>query len=370
MDGKGEGEERHVRRKRYRGSHPRAFSEKYKERNPEKYREDVERVLARGDTPAGSHRSICVAEILSVLAPGPGETAVDATLGHGGHARQILRAILPGGRLYGFDADPIELARTAAAFASEGLPEGAFIPVHANFSILGEVLADAGLAGVDLFLADLGVSSMQLDDPERGFSFKRRGPLDMRMDPGSGRSAREYLAGVPEERLREILAANADEDGAGPIARAVCLRRGSLATTRDLAEAICSAFPELEYKDPAMTRILRRSFQAIRIEVNGEFAALETLLAALPSCLNPGARTAILSFHSGEDRRVEAAFAEGLGRGLYAAVSTEAVRPSREEQYNNPRSSSAKLRWAIRAVVPDEGEPRRPPGPEEGSIRA
>jgi 16S rRNA (cytosine1402-N4)-methyltransferase len=363
-----EEEGRHVRRKRYRGSHPRFFSEKYKERDPEKYREDVERVLARGDTPAGSHRPICVAEILALLSPKPGEIAVDATLGHGGHAREILRAVLPGGRLYGFDADPIELARTAAAFASEGLPEGAFVPVHANFAILCEVLADADLEGVDIFLADLGVSSMQLDDPGRGFSFKRKGPLDMRMNPDSGVSAREYLAGVSEDRLREILAANADEEGAGPIARAVCLRRGFLATTRDLTQAICSAFPELAYKDPAMTRILRRSFQAIRIEVNAEFAALDALLAALPSCLNPGARAAFLSFHSGEDRRVEAAFAEGFGRGLYSAVSTEAIRPSREEQYNNPRSSSAKLRWAIRALEPDAGEPSRPPDPEENAI--
>ncbi len=340
---------RHVRRKRYRGSHPRSFSEKYKERNPEAYAEDVRRVLARGDTPAGSHRSVCLAEVLEVLSPRPGETAIDATLGYGGHAREILRALLPGGRLYGFDADPIELSRTARAFAAEGLPERAFVPVHANFAILPEVLADADLPGVDIFIADLGVSSMQIDDPERGFSFKRKGPLDMRMDPESGRSARDYLAGVSEERLCEILKANADEEGAELIARAVCLRRGALATTRDLAEAICSAFPDLAYKDPAMTGILRRSFQAIRIEVNGEFAALESLLGALPSCLNPGARAAFLSFHSGEDRRIEAAFGEGRAGGLYSAVSLQPIRPSREERYANPRSSSAKLRWAIRA---------------------
>ena len=345
---------RHQRRKRYRGTHPRTFSEKYKERNPDAYREDVERVLARGDTPAGSHRPICVAELLEALAPRPGETAVDATLGHGGHAKEILAAILPGGRLFGFDLDPIELARTARRFGEEGVPEGAFVAVHANFARLAEVLADAGLSGIDILLADLGVSSMQIDDPGRGFSFKRKGPLDMRMDPGNGQSARDYLQVVSEAGLRDALRDNADEAEAEAIARAVCLRRGRLATTRDLAEAICSAFPGLAFKDPAMQRTLRRSFQAIRIEVNGEFAALEGLLAGLPSCLNPGGRAAFLAFHSGEDRRIEAAFSIGLGKGLYSAISTQALRPSREEQYGNPRSSSAKLRWAVRAATKEE----------------
>jgi 16S rRNA (cytosine1402-N4)-methyltransferase len=341
--------ERHVRRKRYRGTHPRTFAEKYKERQPELYREDVKRVLARGDTPAGSHRSICIKEVLEVLRPEPGETAIDATLGYGGHAKAILSAILPGGRLYGFDVDPLELPKTARRLVDSGIPEGAFIPVHANFARLAEVLADAGLPGVDLFLADLGLSSMQIDDPERGFSFKRNGPLDMRMDIGEGRSARDYLALVSEDALCDALKNNADEAEAASIAQAICLRRGKLDTTRSLAEAICSVFPTLAFKDPTMARILRRSFQAIRIEVNGEFSALETLLGALPSCLNPGARAAFLSFHSGEDRRVETAFKEGLERGLYSSIAPDAIRPSREEQYDNPRSSPAKLRWAVRA---------------------
>ena len=344
---------RHIRRKRYRGTHPRSFSEKYKEHDPERYPEDLSRVIARGDTPAGSHRSICVREVLELLRPAPGEIAVDATLGHGGHARAIIGAISPGGRLFGIDADPVELARTSARLSAAGLPDGVFIPVHANFAQLPAVLAGAGLGGVDLFLADLGVSSMQIDDPARGFSFKRRVPLDMRMDPGRGASARDYLASVSESALCDILRANADEEAAEEIARAVCRRRGSLGTTRDLAEAICSAFPELDFKDPEMTRILRRAFQAIRIEVNGEFTALETLLAALPACLNPGARAVFLAFHSGEDRRIEAALGEGLERGLYSAVSAQPIRPSSEERYANPRSSSAKLRWAIRSAASD-----------------
>jgi 16S rRNA (cytosine1402-N4)-methyltransferase len=177
---------RHLRRKRYRGSHPRVFSEKYKEHNPEEYREDVERVLARGDTPAGSHRSILVAEVLAILAPRPGEVAVDATLGYGGHALEILKAIQPGGRLYGLDLDPLELPRATRRIAAAGLPEGSFVPVHANFSGLPAVLSEAGVGGADMLLADLGVSSMQIDDPDRGFSFKRKGPLDMRMDSAGG----------------------------------------------------------------------------------------------------------------------------------------------------------------------------------------
>jgi 16S rRNA (cytosine1402-N4)-methyltransferase len=345
----GDDEKKHVRRKRYRGTHPRSFSEKYKELHPENYREDVERVLARGDTPAGSHRPICVKEILEILKPEPGETAVDATLGYGGHAREILKAILPGGRLIGIDRDPIELRKTEERLADEATQEGAFIPVHANFASLAAVITGAGLSGVDVFLADLGVSSMQIDDPERGFSFKRKGPLDMRMDPDQGRSAREYLAALPESELADILRDNADEEAAEAIAHAVHARRDRLVTTRDLTEAILSAFPELEYKDPSMTRILRRAFQAIRIEVNGEFSALDAVLASLPSCLNPGGRAVFLAFHSGEDRRVAASFEEGVGRGLYSSISTEPIRPSREEQYGNPRSSSAKLRWAIRS---------------------
>jgi 16S rRNA (cytosine1402-N4)-methyltransferase len=340
---------RHVRRKRYRGNHPRTFAEKYKERHPEDYPEDIARVLARGDTPAGTHRSILVGEILASLAPKPGEIAVDATVGYGGHAKRILEAILPGGRLYGFDLDAIELPKTAKRLAEAGVPEGAFVPVHANFKRLPEMLADAGLTGVDLFLADLGVSSMQIDDPDRGFSFKRNGPLDMRMDTGKGRSAQEYLASISESALCDALRANADQEGAADIARAICLRRGKLDTTRSLAEAICSAYPGLAFKDPAMQRTLRRSFQAIRIEVNGEFAALDALLAYLPDWLNPGGRAAILAFHSGEDRRVETALSAGLEKGVYSSISNEPIRPSRQEQYDNPRSSSAKLRWAIRS---------------------
>ena len=348
-----EEEGRHVRRKRYRGTHPRFFSEKYKEHDPQKYAEDLKQVLARGDTPAGSHRPIMVREILEALSPRPGELAVDATLGYGGHASEILPKLLPGGHLYGFDRDPAELKRTTDRLRARVIPPDApgdcFVPVAANFATLRDYFVALSIDGADLILADLGLSSMQIDDPERGFSFKRKGPLDMRMNPEAGLSAREFLAGLPESDVRDILAANADEASAAEIAHAIWLRRGKLETTRDLTEAICSVFPEREYKDPEMTKTLRRCFQAIRIEVNGEFSSLDTLLAGLPTCLNPGGRVTILAFHSGEDRRVEAAFAAGHNRGLYSSICGEVIRPGHEERYNNPRSSSAKLRWAIRA---------------------
>jgi len=300
-----------------------------------------------------------VKEILEILSPRAGEIAVDATLGYGGHASELLKAILPGGRLYGFDRDLVELEKTTARLLAsvgpqgspglQGLPDGVFVPVHANFATLPDFFAVSGIAGADIILADLGLSSMQIDDPKRGFSFKQNGSLDMRMNQAAGQSAKEFLAGVPENTLRDILAANADEAMAVEIAHAIWLRRVALQTTRDLAEAICSVFPDREFKDPEMTKTLRRCFQAIRIEVNGEFSSLVTFLAGLPSCLKPGGRAAILTFHSGEDRRVEAAFAAGFAQGLYSSICGEVIRPGREERYNNPRSSSAKLRWAIRA---------------------
>jgi 16S rRNA (cytosine1402-N4)-methyltransferase len=341
--------EPHKRRPRYRGTHPRKFGEKYKELQSERYRADVEKVLARGMTPAGGHRPICVGEILGILAPKPGEIAVDATLGHGGHSLKLLEGILPGGRLLGLDLDGVEMARTRTLLLAAGIPASALTLRNSNFAALPSVLAEEGIEEVDIFLADLGLSSMQIDNPERGFTFKRDGPLDMRMDPERGLSAAAFLAAVSEERLRGVLAGNADEPRAAEIAGAICRNRGKLRNTRALADAIRSALPPKPKGDPETTRTIRRCFQAIRIEVNGEFPALERLLEDLPACLRPAGRAAILSFHSGEDGRVEAAFREGFEKGLYAAISEAPIRPSREEQYGNPRSSSARLRWAIRA---------------------
>ncbi|MHB0938337.1 MAG: 16S rRNA (cytosine(1402)-N(4))-methyltransferase RsmH [Armatimonadota bacterium] len=335
----------HKRRPRYRGTHPRAFGEKYKELNPERYTEDIEKVMARGDTPAGSHRPIMVEEMVQALRPQAGEIAVDGTLGYGGHTSAILPALLPGGRLYGLDVDPVELPKTEARLRAKGFTPDVLQVRRLNFAALPQLLAEEGLSGVDIFLADLGVSSMQLDNPARGFTYKREGPLDLRMNPEKGQPASELLATISEEKLARLLAENADETHAEAIARALTARRGDLTTTTALAAAVREALPAGEEADDA----IRRTFQALRIAVNQEFSALDTLLAVLPYCLNPGGRAAILTFHSGEDRRVKRAFQEGLERGLYSKISPTVLRPTPEERYANPRASSAKLRWAVRA---------------------
>lgn len=342
----------HKRRPRYRGTHPRAFHEKYKELNPERYAKEISKVMARGDTPAGSHRSIMVREILQVLAPKPGEIAVDVTLGYGGHAREILRAIQPGGRLYGLDVDPIELPKTEARLRAEGFTPEMLQVRRLNFAALPQLLAEEGLSGVDLVLADLGVSSMQIDDPSRGFTFKHAGPLDLRMNPEKGIPASALLASISEEKLCRLLQENADEVYAEQIAHTLVAHRDQLTTTTALANAVREALHELpkSERDEAGDAPIRRTFQALRIAVNGEFSALDTLLNVLPYCLNPGGRVAILTFHSGEDRRVKRAFQEGLERGWYADIARTVLRPTPEERHDNPRSTSAKLRWATRSA--------------------
>lgn len=334
----------HRRRVRYAGKYPRRFSEKYKEHRPDRYAHTVAKVLASGKTPAGTHRPIMVPEILAVLAPKPGEVAVDCTLGYGGHAHELLMRLQPGGRLLGLDADPIELPKTEARLRSLGFGPDTFTAHRTNFAGLPQALASAGLRGVDIILADLGVSSMQLDDPARGFSMKGSGPLDMRMNPQRGQSASAFLKAIRPEALAVLLSENADEPYADQIAGVLAGRE--FLTARDLALAIASALNKV----PRETRDLavRRVFQALRIAVNDEFSALETLLRHLPGCLNPGGRVTILTFHSGEDRRVKHAFENGVRTGAYAEIGPEVIRPSPEERWANPRSIPAKLRWAIR----------------------
>ena len=341
----------HKRRIRYRGTHPRRFAEKYKELNPDRYAADVEKVMAGGKTPAGSHRPICVGEILEILAPKPGEFAVDATLGHGGHALEILRALLPGGRLYGLDVDPLELPRAEARLRATGIPPESLVVRRTNFAGLPQILAREGVPAVDIVLADLGFSSMQIDNPERGFSFKNDGPLDLRMNPHRGQPASALLAGVNEAELTHMLEENADEPRAASIAKAICeaRSRNPIVTTKGLAKTVELALRPAGQSEENVDATVRRTFQALRIEVNDEFSALESFLRNLPDCLKPGGRVAILTFHSGEDRRVKKAFQAGERDGSYARIAREVTRPTPEEIRANPRASSAKLRWAVRA---------------------
>jgi len=343
----------HRRRPRYAGKNPRRFEEKYKELAPERYAADVAKVLASGKTPAGMHRSIMVAEILDVLALQPGELAIDCTLGFGGHARELLARVMPGGRLIGLDVDPIEQPKTIARLRAAGWGEDAFIAVRSNFAGLPKVLADLGLDGADAILADLGVSSMQLDDPARGFTFKTDSPLDLRLNPSRPPSAAEWLAKISADKLAAALSENSDEPHAELLARELIARRSKTPFTRtlQLADAIRTILNLHSRRRDAESAddCVRRVFQALRIAVNDEFGALDMFLRHLPACLKPGGRVAVLTFHSGEDRRVKHAFREGVRTGIYSETNEEVVRAGPEERRDNPRSTSAKLRWAVRA---------------------
>ncbi len=333
----------HRRRPRYPGKNPRRFHEKYKELRAAQYPETVEKVLAAGKTPAGTHRPILLPEILALLDPQPGEFAVDCTLGYGGHAEAILRRVAgaPGAHLLALDVDPIEGPRTAARLLAAGYGPDLFSWKRRNFAGLGALLATRRPAGADVILADLGVSSMQLDVPERGFSVKADGPLDMRMNPQRGLPASEWLTKTRLDTLARVLEENADEPRAAALATALAGRR--FPTTRALTAAVETVVPAPDREDT-----VRRVFQAVRIAVNEEFSALDTFLRHLPGCLAPGGRVAILSFHSGEDRRVKLAFREGQRAGVYAEVARDVIRPGATERRENLRAGSAKLRWARR----------------------
>ena len=336
----------HVRRKRYRGTHPRKFGEKYKELDPQKFAADVEKVIARGQTPAGMHRPICVDEIVGILRPMAGEISLDATLGFGGHTQAILPLLAPGGRHFAVDVDAIELPRTEARLRKLGFAKDVLVIHKMNFAGIAQLLPEAG-GGFDCILADLGVSSMQLDDPTRGFSYKNDGPLDLRLNPTRGSPASTLLQSITEKALSELLTKNADEPHADLIAHQIKAAL-PINSTRQLADVVRAALGGIQdTKDHKKT--LARTFQALRIAINDEFGVLDRFLEVLPWCMKPGARVAILTFHSGEDSRVERSLEKFLQAGIYSGIAPEPIRPAPEEQRSNPRSTSAKLRWAIRS---------------------
>ena len=342
----------HKRRPRYKGKYPRRFEEKYKELQPEKYKDTIEHVISKGNTPAGMHISIMVNEILDFLKIQPGETGFDATLGYGGHTKAMLQCLNGQGHIYATDVDPVESEKTKKRLADQGFGEEILTIRLQNFCTIDEIAKEVG--GFDFILADLGVSSMQIDNPERGFSFKTEGPLDLRLNQQSGISAAERLDTISRDELAGMLYENSDEPYCEELAKAITdeIRKGNRIDTttklRQVIEKTLDFLPEKEKKD-AIKKTCQRVFQALRIDVNHEFEVLYEFMEKLPDALRPGGRVAILTFHSGEDKLVKRALKEGFRDGIYRAYAKDIVRPSAQECAQNARAHSTKMRWAVRA---------------------
>ena len=345
-------EELHKRRVRYKGKYPRNYKEKYKELNPEKYQDTIEKVIRKGSTPAGMHISIMVREIIDFLQIKPGQTGFDATLGYGGHTKAMLECLKGQGHMYATDVDPIESAKTKKRLADAGFGEDVLTIRLQNFCTIDEIAKEAG--GFDFVLADLGVSSMQIDNPDRGFSFKVDGPLDLRLNPEKGISAAERLAQIEEDELAGMLWENSDEPYAEELAHAIVNERkhgkpiDTTTRLREVIEETLSFLPEKEKKD-TVKKTCQRTFQALRIDVNNEFEVLYEFMEKLPGALKPGGRAAILTFHSGEDKLEKKALKQGYKEGVYSEIANDVVRPSAEECAQNGRARSTKMRWAVRA---------------------
>lgn len=345
-------EQQHKRRVRYRGTHPRHFHEKYKELNPGKYQDTIAHVIEKGGTPAGMHISIMVPEILEVLQIQPGMRGLDATLGYGGHTAKMLECLHGQGHICALDVDPIEIEKTRARLAAMGYGDELLTVLRKNFAEIDTVAEEYGR--FQFVLADLGVSSMQIDDPSRGFTYKYDGPLDLRLDPTKGTSAAARLRELTREELEGMLLTNSDEPYAAQIAKAITTvfrKGGRIDTTlalRDVIAGALSILPEEEKKE-ALKKSCARTFQALRIDVNSEFEVLEEFLEKLPKALAPGGRAAILTFHSGEDRLVKKSLKNLYKEGIYREISADVIRPSAEECNRNSRARSTKLRWAVRA---------------------
>lgn len=343
---------KHKRRVRYKGTHPKKYSEKYKELNPEKYADTIEKVISKGSTPAGMHISICVKEILDFLKIQPGQKGLDATLGYGGHTKAMLECLNGNGHIYALDVDPIERKKTKQRLAEAGYGEDILTVIGENFANIDIVGKEYG--PFDFMLADLGVSSMQIDNPERGFSYKQEGPLDLRLNPMKGVPASERLKKLAEDEIEGMLVENSDEPYAAEIAHQITetfRKGGKIETTTALADVIAEALsvlPESERKE-AVKKSCQRSFQALRIDINSEFEVLEAFLEKLPDVLAPGGRVAILTFHSGEDRMVKKSFKRMKKAGLYQEIAEDVIRPSAQECAQNGRARSTKMRWAVRA---------------------
>lgn len=346
-------EQIHKRRVRYKGTHPKTFKEKYKEHAPEQYPDTIEKVIGKGNTPAGMHISICVEEILEFLQIKPGQTGIDATLGYGGHTSEMLKCLKGQGHVYGLDADPIEIEKTHSRLREQGFGANVFTTKQMNFAKIDQLVEEIG--PVNFVLADLGVSSMQIDNPERGFTYKKDGPLDLRLNPQKGETAAERLKEMDQEEIYGMLVENADEPYAEEISKEIVneMKRGrKIDTTLKLREVIEKSlqFLPLSEREKAVKKSCQRTFQALRIDVNQEFEVLYEFLEKLPEVLDAGGRVAILTFHSGEDRIVKKSFKQLQKAGVYEQVSNEVIQASQEECNRNPRARSAKMRWAIKCT--------------------
>ena len=282
----------------------------------------------------------------------PGQIGLDATLGYGGHSLEILNQLLPGGHLFAIDVDPFELPRTRDRLASLGYGAEVLTIQKMNFSDIDQIALETG--PLNFVLADLGVSSMQIDNPERGFSFKVEGPLDLRLNPTIGKSAADLIKTISQSKLEELFLHNADEPNSEAIAVAIKynIEQGiAVTTTTHLQEIIREALQFLpkNIRQEEIKKSCQRCFQALRIKVNDEFGVLDQFLEKLPDAIAPGGKVAILSFHSGEDRRVKKSFQRLFREGIYSEVAPDPIRPSAEECNTNPRARSAKMRWAIKA---------------------
>jgi len=343
------------RRPRYSGTHPKSFEQKYKEHDVEAHPELREHLRGKGVTPAGTHVAVLMDEVMAHLSPRPGEIVADCTVGYGGHASEFLKRLGPSGRLIAFDVDNAELERTRDRLSKDGAPVSFY---RSNFAGIANVLSQEKIDGYDVIFADLGVSSMQIDDPQRGMSYKHDGPLDMRMDSRLKRTGADLLNSLSQEQLSEALLELADEPDHQEIARRIVGERVAqpIARTSQLVQLVLAAKgltarawrQQQRGSKSGLLHPAARTFQALRILVNDELDSLRELLRVAPYCLRPAGRIGIISFHSGEDRLVKNSFREGVRNGTYQSAAPDAIVPQAKEIASNPRSASAKFRWAIK----------------------
>jgi 16S rRNA (cytosine1402-N4)-methyltransferase len=344
------------RRQRYSGTHPKTFAQKYKEHNLSAHPELRDKLRAKGKTPAGSHIPVLVAEALEWLNPQVGQIMADCTLGFGGHCRAFCKLLGTTGKMVAFDMDGIELEKTKRRLENVQTP---IIFKHSNFAGIEKAMREEQIEGFDIIFADLGVSSMQIDNPERGISYKNDGPLDMRLDTRIQKTAEDLINTLSAEEIGKALWEYSDEPDFEQIARMIVAQRQvqpitTIAQLMRLVFAVKGLTVNSFKKQQRTSKFgslhpAARTFQALRILVNDELGSLKELLRVAPNCLKKGGRIGIISFHSGEDKLVKNSFRDGYANGVYSAFTKDAIVPKIKEVMANPRCSSAKLRIAVKS---------------------